>query len=87
MALSRTARATMSRSEIVAYHLRRMAKRIDPITAHYVKLAEEIGVHQTTMSDWIAQGYVPHFQCKKLHRRFGKLAPLDDLCPVSHRPQ
>jgi hypothetical protein len=37
------------------------------------------------LSDWAAQGYVPHFQCKKLHKRFGKLAPIDDLCPAEYR--
>lgn len=85
MALSKTARKGMTRSEIVSWHLRRMARKVDPENGLLSRLAEEIEVHPTTVSDWIAQGYLPSFQVKKLHRRFGKLAPMDDLCPAEHR--
>lgn len=85
MSLSPQAKSKMSRSDIVRWHLARMARKADPENGHMTKLAELIEVHPTTISDWSAQGYVPFFQCKKLHKRFGKLAPLDDLCPVQHR--
>lgn len=75
----------MSRSDIVRAHLLRMAKRVDPDAGLLQNLAAAIDVHPTTISDWIAQGYIPHFQCKKLHKRFGKLAPVDDLCPLPNR--
>jgi hypothetical protein len=85
MALSRQAKATLSRSDIVRWHLNKMARKADPQNGHMTKLAEILELHPTTLSDWAAQGYVPHFQCKKLHKRFGKLAPIDDLCPAEYR--
>lgn len=87
MALSRTAKATLSRSEIVSYHLRRMAKKADPVNGWLMVLADDLEVHPTTISDWIAQGYIPQHQCKRLHKRFGKLAPFDELCPLENRPR
>jgi hypothetical protein len=85
MALSRQAKATLSRSDIVRWHLARMARKADPANGHFTKLAELIEVHPTTLSDWGSQGFIPFFQCKKLHKRFGKLAPIDDLCPAEYR--
>jgi hypothetical protein len=85
MALKAAARARMTRPQVVAWHLRRMARKVDPDKGHLARLAEHIEVHPTTLSDWMSQGYIPMFQCKKLHRRFGKLAPIDDLCPPENR--
>lgn len=81
-----TTRETMTRTQLVSYHLRLLALNLDPETGHLTKLAEEIEVHPTTLSSWIAQGYVPYFQFKKLRKRFGKkMVPLDDLCPEEFR--
>lgn len=85
MSIGTKAKKKMSRSEIIRWHLARMARKADPINGHLTKLAELIEVHPTTLSDWGAQGYIPYFQCRKLHKRFGKLAPIDDLCPVANR--
>ncbi len=85
MALSPQQKAKLSRSEIVRWHLTRMARKVDPDNGHLSKLADALEMHPTTLSDWSAQGYIPHFQCRKLHKRFGKLAPLDDLCPETYR--
>lgn len=87
MALSAAAKRKMSRSDIVAWHLRRMARKADPDNGYLTAVAELIDVHPTTISDWIAQGYIPMFQVKKLHKRFGKLAPEADLVQQDSRTQ
>jgi hypothetical protein len=79
-------RDSMSRNDLVSHHLRRLALIADPTKGRLTWLAEELDVHTVTVSTWIAQGYVPMFQCKKLQKRFGKKAvPLDDLCPEEYR--
>jgi hypothetical protein len=79
-------RDSMSRKDLVSHHLRVLALQVDPRTGLLNRLAEELDVHPVTLSAWIAQGYVPWFQCKKLQKRFGrKLVPLDDLCPEEFR--
>jgi hypothetical protein len=84
--LDAKARESMTRSEVVSYYLRTCALRVDPRYGYLTSLAEEIGVHVTTLSAWIEKGYVPHFQVKKLIKRFGrKVVSLDDLCPESFR--
>jgi hypothetical protein len=84
--LDATARASMTRSEIVSYYLRLIALRVNPRTGHLTALAEELGVHPTTISAWIDKGYVPEFQVKKLVKRFGKkTVSLDELCPPEFR--
>ena len=85
MAISRLKKQTMTRQEIVRAHLLRMARRVDRDHGHLQSLADAIEVHPTTISDWINQGYIPHVQCKRLHKRFGKLAPVDELCPLVNR--
>ena len=79
-------RETMTRNELISHHMRRLALIADPVNGHLSKLADHIEVHATTISAWIAQGYVPWFQCKKIQKRFGrKLVPLDELCPEEFR--
>lgn len=85
MALSSAAKSGMSRSDVVSWHLKRMARKVDPEHGYMSSLAEALELHPTTLSDWVAQGYVPMFQVRKLHRRFKKLAPVDDLCPPQNR--
>lgn len=79
-------REGLSRNDLVSHHLRVLALIVDPPRGHLTNLADAIGVHVTTLSAWIAQGYVPWFQCKKLVKRFGKkTVVLDDLCPDEYR--
>jgi hypothetical protein len=75
-----------TRQEIVSNRLRKLAKLADLDNGYLKVLADRLDVHQTTISAWIAQGYVPVFQVRKLQRRFGKrCAPLDELCPEEFR--
>ena len=79
-------RDSLTRSEIVSNRLRKLAKLADLDNGYLKILADRLDVHQTTISAWIAQGYVPVFQVRKLQRRFGKRhAPLDELCPPEFR--
>lgn len=79
-------RDSMTRQELVSHHLRRLAKRVDPANGLLLKLAEHIDVHQTTLSAWTAQGYVPLFQVRKMQKKFGrKHVPLAELCPEEFR--
>lgn len=84
--LDTKARGALSRNDLISHHLRVMALVVDPRKGELVKLADEIPVHPATLSAWIAQGYVPYFQCKKLLKRFGKkLVVMDELCPEEFR--
>lgn len=79
-------RDSLTRSEIVSNRLRKLAKLADLDNGYLKVLADRLDVHQTTISAWIAQGYVPMFQVRKLQRRFGnRSAPLDELCPEEFR--
>lgn len=79
-------RVSMTRQELVAFHLRTLALRVDPRNGHLSKLADEISVHSTRVTAWINQGYVPMFQVRKLQKMFGKKhVPVDELCPPEHR--
>lgn len=79
-------RDKVARSEVVSLHLRRLAKRADPENGYLLSLAEFIDVHQTTISAWVAQGYVPLFQVRKMQKKFGrKHVPLNELCPEEFR--
>ena len=84
--LDTKARGTLSREDLISHHLRVMALVVDPPRGQLINLADDIGVHAATLSAWIAQGYIPYFQCKKLLKRFGKkLVLLDELCPEEFR--
>lgn len=69
----------LSPSEIVRHHLLKMALVVDPSHGRLNHLCDEIDVHPTTVSQWIKQGYIPSFQLRKLEKRFGELAPVEDL--------
>ena len=62
----------LDRSEIVSKCLRSLALEIDPKNGHLKSLADDIGVHPMTLTQWISQGWVPEFQYKKLLKRFNK---------------
>jgi hypothetical protein len=84
--LDASTRVSMTRQELVSHHLRSLALRVDPVYGQLKMLAADIDVHTTTLSAWIAQGYVPEFQVRKMLRRYGKkYVILDDLCPVEYR--
>lgn len=79
-------RSALSRRDLVSHWLRWLALVVDPPGGQLILLAEEIGVHPATLSMWIAQGYIPEFQCRKLLRRFGKSrVSIDELCPPEYR--
>lgn len=81
-------RDSLSRNDLVSFHLRRLALIADPANGQLLKLADDIGVHPTTLSNWIAQGCVPWFQCLKIQRRFRRfvsITDLDELCPEDCR--
>lgn len=69
----------MTPSEVVKHHLLTMALVVDPGNGRLEHLAEAIELHPVTLSKWIAQGYIPDFQLRKLVNRFGDLAPVADL--------
>lgn len=84
--LDQQTRVSMTRKELVSYHLRTLALLLDPRNGHLSKLAAEISVHSTRVTAWINQGYVPLFQVRKLEKRFGKKnVPSDELCPPEYR--
>ena len=79
-------RSEMTRQEVVSVILRSCALLVDPRNGHLRSLAVALELHEVTLSNWIAQGFVPEFQVQKLQRKFGsQAAPLDDLCPVENR--
>lgn len=75
-----------TRQELVAKVLRTCALDCDPRNGRLKSVADLLAVHETTISGWIAQGYVPEFQVRKLQKCFGtRTVSLDDLCPVEFR--
>lgn len=84
--LDQQARVSLTRKELVSYHLRTLALRVDPLNGHLVRLADELDVHPTRLTAWVTQGYVPMFQVRKMQKRFGKKHVLaDELCPPEYR--
>lgn len=87
--LDQKTRDSLTYSELVSHHLRRLALLVDPASGHLSALAETINVHPTTLSTWIAQGYVPLFQVaklQKLQKNFdNKPIPTDELCAEQFR--
>lgn len=76
----------MTRQDLVSFILRNLALRIDPRNGHLKSLAPLLDTHEVTLSNWIAQGYVPFHKARKLEAKFGKVhAPIDDLCPEEFR--
>lgn len=76
----------MSRQELVSFILRNCALLVDPRNGHLKSLAPVVDSHEVTLSNWIAQGYVPLHKARKLEAKFGKdNAPMDDLCPEEFR--
>lgn len=70
-----------SPQEQVRYLLKRLALEVTP-EGTLEALADEIGVHRTTLSGWNTEGRVPLFKARHLNKRFGdELCPIEDLCP------
>ncbi|MBT9159026.1 MAG: hypothetical protein DDT26_00275 [Dehalococcoidia bacterium] len=79
-------REEMTRQELVSFILRHCALRCDPRHGRLRVLAAQLQVHEVTISVWIAKGYVPFEQAKKLEKKFGRsCAPANDLCPTTFR--
>lgn len=84
--LDQKTRDSLTQSELVSHHLRSLALLADPGQGRLSKLAEAMGAHPVTLSNWIAQGYVPLKQCERLIELYGKKKVLlDDLCPEQFR--
>ena len=77
----------LSRSEVVSFVLRSIALKLDPKLGRLTVLANEIPVHEVTLSGWIKQGYVPQPQVEVLQKKFGDIehVTLDVLCPTQFR--
>lgn len=58
--------------ERVALCLRKCALEIDPRQGLLKALAQHIDMHETTLSMWQAQGYIPRKSARMLQRKFGK---------------
>lgn len=78
-------RTEWTRQEIVTHALRSCALAVDP-NGLLKSLADEINLHETTFSRWIAQGYVPWHRARFLQRKFGKSRVCaSELCPAEYR--
>jgi hypothetical protein len=74
---------TVERSpeEQVRYLLKRLALEFTE-TGTLEELADDIGVHRTTMSAWMSAGRVPDHKARYLQRRYSNdFAPAHELCP------
>lgn len=70
-----------TRQEAVSVCLRSCALVVDPRRGLLKSLADEMDLHETTLSVWIREGRIPPKSAKRLLRRFGK--KLVDLSAVS----
>lgn len=62
----------MDPSEFVSQTLRQCALILDPLTGRLTAIAEELGVHDTTVRLWIRNGRIPYEPADRLLKRFGK---------------
>lgn len=68
---------TLTREEAVSLCLRQCALVIDPRNGFLKSLAEDLDLHETTLSVWITNGRIPRKAARRLRARFGKLVDID----------
>lgn len=74
----------LSPQEQVSFCLRQCALHLNPRTGHLKDLAEELEVHDTTLSLWIREGRIPRKAARRLQRRFGSKLVNLDLVSADH---
>ena len=78
----------IDRKERVKYLINRLALELFPPQGMLKDLADDIGVHPTTISLWLSAGSVPAPKARYMQRRYGvELAPAHELCREITAPE
>lgn len=72
------------RQTLIALCLRKCALEVDPRLGLLKSLALHIDMHETTLSIWQSQGYIPRKSARMLQRKFGKKLANAEI--LSERP-